>query len=98
MDQVTELVEQRDDVGVLHQPAREVAGEHALGQLAAGDPGNQVELRGVLVLAFARVQVEVDPPQYLAVAGAQHVVAGDVRVPHGRVRGRPVRPRRTVGR
>ena len=33
--EVAELVEQRDDVVVLHQPAREVADQHALGQLAA---------------------------------------------------------------
>ena len=61
VDQVAELVEQGDDVVVLHQSAREVADEHALGQLAVGDAPDQVELGGVLELALARVQVEVDP-------------------------------------
>ena len=65
--QVPELVEQRHHVVVLHQPAREVADQRALGQLPAGDAVGERELRGVLVLALARVQVEVDPAEALAV-------------------------------
>ena len=85
VDQVTELVEQGDDVGVLHQAAREVADEHALGQLAAGDAAGQVELRRVLELALARVQVEVDPPEVPLAVAERHVVRGDLLVPDGRV-------------
>ena len=62
--EVPELVEQRHDVVVLHQPAREVADQHALGQLPAGDAGDEVELRRVLELALARVQVEIDAAEH----------------------------------
>ena len=63
VDQMPELVEERHDVGVLHQPASEVAHQHALGQLPIADTRDEVELRGVLVLALAGVQVEIDPAQ-----------------------------------
>ena len=60
MEQVPELVEQRDDVRVLHQPAREVADEHPFGKLPARYTRYEIELRGVLVLPVAWVQVEID--------------------------------------
>ena len=64
--EVPELVEERDDLVVLQQAAVEVADEHALGELRAGDAAHEVELGRVLVLAVARVQVEVDAADALA--------------------------------
>ena len=90
MDQVAELVEQGDDVGVLHQAAREVADEHALGELTVGQPTDQVELCRVLELALARVQVEVDPAEVPVAVGEEHVVRGDRLVPEHGVLGGPV--------
>ena len=81
--EVPELVEQRDDVVVLHQPLAEVAHQHALGQLGAGDAVGDRELRRVRVLALARVEVEVDAAQGLA--GERHVVRRHVGVPDHRV-------------
>ena len=75
VDQVAELVEQRDDVAVLHQPARHVADQRAHGKLPTLDATGEVELRGVLVLALARMQVEVDPAEPL-----RSVVTVDVDV------------------
>ena len=69
VDEVAELVEERDDLVVLHQAAGEVAHQHALGQLALGEPGDHVELGGVLELALARVEVEVDAPDPPPVRG-----------------------------
>ncbi len=92
MDEVPELVEEGRDVRVLHQPAREVAHEHALGELVElarpAHAAGQVELRRVLVLALARVQVEVDPAEGAGalVVGEQDVVRRHVRVPHDGVR------------
>ena len=77
--EVAELVEQRHHLVVLHQAAAEVADQHALGQLLPGDAGDHVELRGVLELALAGVQVEVDAPDPYAVEA--DVVARDVVVP-----------------
>ncbi len=89
MQEVAELVEQRHDVVVLHEAAREVADQDPFGDLDAPDPGDEVELGGVVVLARPRVQVEVDPTQPRAVARpsgtahhvAHHVVRRDVLVP-----------------
>src|SRR3546814_8805899 len=66
VQQVAELVEQGDHLAVLHQPTREVADQHALGQPGVEHTGSQVELGGVVVLALARVQVEVAPAQRLS--------------------------------
>jgi hypothetical protein len=63
--EVTELVEEGDHVAVVHESARQVADQHALGQLPVEHARCQVELRGVVELALARVQVEVDPPEHL---------------------------------
>ena len=78
--QVAELVEQGHDVAVLDQALREVADQRALGQLAAGDSADQVELRRVLELSVARVQVEIDPPDQRPVG--EDVVGLHVRVPY----------------
>ena len=90
VDEVAELVEEGHDLVVLHQAPVEVADEHALGELPAGDALDQVELGRVLELALARVQVEVDPPD----AGAVEVdvVAGDLVVPGAGVLPRDGRP------
>jgi hypothetical protein len=60
VDQMAELVEQGDDVAMLHELAGEVADEDSFCQLTARDPAHEVELGGVLVLALSRVQVEMD--------------------------------------
>ena len=90
VDEVAELVEERHDLVVLHQAPVEVAHQHALGELLAGDALDHVELGRVLELALARVQVEVDPPD----AGAVEVdvVAGDLVVPGAGVLARDGRP------
>ena len=67
-------------------PGREVAHQHPLGELLAVHARDQRELRRVLVLVRARVEVEVDAAELLA--APEHVVRLDVRVP-----GRRVRPR-----
>ncbi len=77
--QVAELVEEGDDLVVLHQAAGEVAHQHALRQLALAQPGDHVELGGVLELALAGVQVEVDAPD--PPPGQADVVRRHVGVP-----------------
>jgi hypothetical protein len=79
VDQMTELVEERHNVGVPHQPAPEVAHQSALWQLSVADSRDQVELRRVLVLALAGVQVEVDPAQRTPLE--VDVVDSDIFVP-----------------
>ena len=89
VDQVAELVEQGHHLVVLHQPPREVADQHPLGQLAPRHPGDQVELRGMGVLAGPGVQVEVDPAErasrFATGRTADHVVRRHVLVPARRV-------------
>ena len=82
-------MEEGDHVAVVHQPARQVADQHALGQLPVEHARRQVELRGVVELALPRVQVEVDPAEHLggAVGMAQaHVVRRDVGMPRACLR------------
>ena len=81
--EVAELVEHRDDVVVLHQRGLvdrrigEVADEHALGELLAAHAVLERELRRVLVLALARMHVEVDPAELLAAAhDVEHLHVG----------------------
>ncbi len=66
VDEVPELVEERHDLVVLEQAAREVAQQHRLGKSASGDAGREPEAGRVVVLAVARVEVEVDAPEALA--------------------------------
>ena len=96
MDEVAELVEQRDDLVVLQQTTVEVAREHALGELHPGDTTHEVELRSVLVLAVARMEVEMDPPDPFALE--RDVVGGDLVVPGVAVRhGRPLETEEAPG-
>ena len=98
VDEVAELVEQGDDLVVLHQAAGEVAHQHALGQLAAGDALDHVELGGVLELALAGVEVEVDAADPLA--GQPDVVARHLVVPGAGLLARdrgPLEPEQPAG-
>jgi hypothetical protein len=91
VDEVAELVEERDDVVVLHQPrSRSCRRERPRAAARPVDPGDEVELRGVLELALAGVQVEVDPPERLVPVGAIDVVCRDRLVPDDGVGGRLV--------
>jgi len=83
VDQMPELVEERYDVGMLDQPASEVAHQHALGQLPFADTRHEVELCGVLVLAFTWMQVEIDAAQWHPVE--LDVVHRNVLVPRRRI-------------
>ncbi len=67
------------------RPRGQIADERALGQLPARDAGAHRELCGVLELALARMQVQVDPPDRGAVT--EHVVRDDVLVPQRHVGG-----------
>ena len=80
------------------RPPVEVADEHALGELRAGDPAREVELGGVLVLAVARVQVEVDAADPLA-AGTRRRRSRPPRARCGRPRGhrRPLQAEEAPG-
>jgi len=82
VDEVPELVEHGHDVVVLHQAAcgREVAHQDALGQPLPSRPERSVNCGRVLVLALARVHVEVDPAQPLG--AAEDVVGIDLGRPH----------------
>ena len=66
---MAELVEERHDVHVLHEPgivrlaAGEVADERALRQLHPACPSVNREVRGVAEFARPRMEVEVEPPQ-----------------------------------
>ncbi len=65
--EVAELVEERHDLVVLHAgPRLKLQTSTPSAQLRAGDAADEVELRRVLVLAVARVQVEVDAADALA--------------------------------
>ena len=70
--QVAELVEESDDVGVLQQAgvagvaAGEVADQRGLRQRAATDAGDDGRGGEPLVLAFARVHVEIEAADELA--------------------------------
>ncbi len=73
MHQVAELVEVRDDVGVLQQAGiaffatREVADERCLGQIAATHAGDDRRGGKPLVFAFARMHVEIEAANEFAV-------------------------------
>ncbi len=88
MHEVTELVEQRDDVGVFHEIGRQVADEGALGELLPGDARRDGKHRPVLELALAGMQVELDAPD--AAAAHRDVVDPNVLVPGRRARDRRV--------
>ena len=81
VDQVAELVEQRDDVAVLHQTGRQVADQRPLGKAHLGHTAHQRELGRMLELALARMQIQVDATHQFPVGGAGHVVGGDRLVP-----------------
>src|SRR5205823_4735291 len=83
VQEVPELVEERHHLAVLEQRAwaREIANQGGLGKPLSRLPRLQGELRGVLVFAVARMEVEVEAPDHLAVL--DDVIAGDVRVPDG---------------
>src|SRR6202030_1147825 len=85
MHEMTELVQEHDHVAVLHEArvagraAREVAHQHTLGQLSAVDTEAKRLSGEPLVLALARMHVQVDAPEPdLAV---EDVVGGDRRMP-----------------
>ena len=90
MQEVAELVEERHHLAVLEErsPAREIANQGGLGKPPSRLPRLQGELRRVLVLAVARMEVEVEAPGDLA--ALDDVVAGDVGVPDGSVVHSPV--------
>ncbi len=72
--------------------------QDALGQLDAGDALDHVELGGVLELALARVEVEVDAPDPSAVEA--DVVGRDLLVPRAGLvtrDGRPLQPEQAPG-
>src|SRR6185312_6491288 len=87
--QVAELVEEGDDVGVFHEAGvtgfatRKVAYQRCFGNAAAvgvfEDSGNKRVRGKPLVLAFARVHVQVEAA-YLRIA-IINIVGGNVRVP-----------------
>ena len=94
MHEVAELMEEDDDFAVLHQAgiaglsAGEVADQHAFGKLVAADAGNDGPGGEPLVLAFARMHVEVDAAEELALAalgGVVDVEGVDRGVPDDRV-------------
>ena len=80
MHEVAELVEEGDDVAVLHEAgiagraAGEVADEHAFRKLAAANAGNDGPGGEPLVLALARMHVEVDAAEQLALVAGRGVV------------------------
>src|SRR6185437_1313957 len=77
--QVAELVEERHHLAILHQPriarraAGEVADQRPLGQLPSTYPRNQRSAREPLVLALARVHVEIDPAELLSLVRTRRV-------------------------
>ena len=77
-------MEERDHIRVLHQPGREIADQGALRQDPPGQTCGESELGRMLELARARVQVQIDPADHLAIA--QHVIGRDILVPHRDVR------------
>ena len=85
VQEMPELVEEGHHLAVLEQRSwpREIADQRRLGEPLPRLPRLQGELRRVLVLAVPRMEVEVEAPDHLA--ALEHVVAGDVRVPHGGV-------------
>ena len=89
MKQVAELVEERRDVGELHEPgvaldpARKVADQCGLGELEPRHAGADSELRGVVVFPGPRMEIEEEPAQeLLALPDLVRLHAG---IPHGRV-------------
>src|SRR5271165_547974 len=87
---MAELVKERRDLAVLHQSrlawlaAGEVADQGSLGQLLPLLAVEKLVRAEPLVLAGARVHVEIDPPQLLV--AVVHVKGADRWVPNGRVR------------
>jgi hypothetical protein len=77
VQQVAELVEQRPDVVVLHQPAGtgQVAEQRALGESSSRLTGDHPVLRRVLVLVLTGMEVEVDPPERLPGARSERLPA-----------------------
>ena len=94
--QVAELVEEGDHVGVLQQAgivviaAGKVADERGLGQVAPADAGDDRRGGEPLVLALARVHVEIEAADQRAVF--EDIEDRDGRVPAGRGRSGGTRP------
>src|ERR1700741_1875298 len=67
MHQVAEIMEEGDDIAILHQPrftrfaTREVTDQGCFRELTAGNTGNQRRRAKPLVFALARVHVQVEP-------------------------------------
>jgi hypothetical protein len=89
MQEMAELVEKGDDLGVFEERRvlaiglREIADQGAFGKLAAADAGRERELGRVAVLVLARVQVEEELPEQLAVL--EDLPGRHLRMPDGRV-------------
>src|SRR6266853_3875911 len=85
MHEMTELVQEHHNVTVLHQArvpgraAREVAHQRTLGELAAVDTEYERLGGEPLVLAFARMHVQVDAAE--SDLTVEDVVGGDRRMP-----------------
>jgi hypothetical protein len=92
--EVAELVEEGDDFVVLHEAGvasratGEVTDQHSLGNLTASDAGNDGRGGEPLVLALARMHVEIDAAKELALrarSGVEDVKGVDGFVPDNRI-------------
>src|SRR5579864_5104063 len=90
MHEVAEFVEEDDDLAVLHQAgiarlsAREGADEHPFRKLFACDAWNHGRGGEPLVLAIARMHVEIDSPKefaLVALGGVEDIEGFNRRVP-----------------
>ncbi len=91
MHQVAKLVEEDDDLAVLHQSriaglaAGEVAHQHSLRKLPATNAGNDGSAGKPFVLAVARVHVEIDAAEQLALvalSGIEDIEGVDGGIPN----------------